>query len=54
MYCYLVLALYVEAKAVMRYVQLAATTMVITTLRAALVVQFGYLNLAILYSAVIA
>jgi hypothetical protein len=54
MNCYLVLALYVDAKAVMHYVPLAATTILIATLRAALVARFDYLNLAILYSAVIA
>jgi hypothetical protein len=54
MNCCLALAFYVAAKAEMRYVPLAATTILIATLRAALVARFDYLNLAILHSAAIA
>jgi hypothetical protein len=54
MNCCLALAFYVAAKAAMRFVPHAATTILMATLRAALVARLDYPNLAILFSAVIA
>jgi len=54
MNCCPALAFYVAEKAVMRYVSLAAKTIVITKLLAALVVRFDCPNLAIHISAAVA